>query len=270
MNAGERDTHSAQSWALIAAAQAGDRDAFGQLYTRYQPLITRYIQRRVPHRATAEDLTSDTFVKALRGLGSVSRQSADPGAWLTRIARNVVFDHAKSHRVRREQYTDQLPEPRTPGDHAEDGPEAQALTAQRHATVRAVVAQAMAGLTPDQRQALALYEQAPQRGHTGVGEAMGRSVGAVKALRSRALATVRTALSDQGLTSSAQIADDLAAPAARARVERARCATHSHHRDQPGLGQDSGQLAEQAQHWAQRADLDGEHVDALDVELAVA
>src|SRR5581483_9320982 len=46
--------------ALVARAQAGDPEAFGELYDRYVDLVYRYIYYRVGGQALAEDLTSET------------------------------------------------------------------------------------------------------------------------------------------------------------------------------------------------------------------
>jgi RNA polymerase sigma-70 factor, ECF subfamily len=93
-------------WELVAAAQRGDRDAFGQLYERYVEMVFRFVLFRVGgDRPLAEDLTSETFLRALRGIASVREQVRDVGAWLTTIARNLVRDHFKSCRYRRERTT---------------------------------------------------------------------------------------------------------------------------------------------------------------------
>ena len=39
-----------------------DRAAFGSLYDRYQPLVTRYCMRRLFDRTVAEDVVSDVFL----------------------------------------------------------------------------------------------------------------------------------------------------------------------------------------------------------------
>ena len=83
-------------WDLIEAAQAGDREAFGSLYSRYAPGVSRFVGSRLRDRALAEDLTSETFARALRRIDSVSDQGRDAGAWFTTIARNLVLDHVKS------------------------------------------------------------------------------------------------------------------------------------------------------------------------------
>src|SRR5215207_4374340 len=52
-------------WALVRRAQEGDAEAFGRLYDRYVTMVHRYVYSRVGDRTTAEDVTSETFVRAL-------------------------------------------------------------------------------------------------------------------------------------------------------------------------------------------------------------
>jgi RNA polymerase sigma-70 factor (ECF subfamily) len=81
--------------ALIIASQAGDRQAFGELYDRHIRHIYGFIFLKTRHKETAEDLTSETFLKALAHIGSVD--PARPIApWLYTIAKNVVRDHYRA------------------------------------------------------------------------------------------------------------------------------------------------------------------------------
>ena len=57
----------------------GDAEAFGLLYDHYVSLVYRYVYNRVGDRATAEDVTSETFVRALRRIDSLSFQGRDVG-----------------------------------------------------------------------------------------------------------------------------------------------------------------------------------------------
>src|ERR1700712_92083 len=91
---------SVDVWALVHRAQQGDAEAFGQLYDHYVTLVHRYAYHRVGDRATAEDITSETFLRALRRIDSLTFQGRDVGAWLVTIARNIIFDHVKSSRYR--------------------------------------------------------------------------------------------------------------------------------------------------------------------------
>ncbi|WP_345771321.1 sigma-70 family RNA polymerase sigma factor [Geodermatophilus normandii] len=106
-------------WALVRQAQDGDAEAFGRLYDHYVTLVYRYVLHRVGDRAQAEDFTSETFVRALRRIDSLSFQGRDVGAWLVTIARTIIRDHVKSSRFRLEVTTADMRD----ADQATDGPE---------------------------------------------------------------------------------------------------------------------------------------------------
>ena len=99
---------SGGAWALVKAAQDGDMIAFGELFDRYYDVVFRYVLFRMGDRTLAEDLTQETFVRALRRISSVSYQGRDIGAWFVTIARNLIFDHVKSSRYRLEQTTNEI------------------------------------------------------------------------------------------------------------------------------------------------------------------
>ncbi len=77
--------------ALVRAAQAGDRAAFGSLYQRYSRMVHGILLARVP-RAAAEDLLQDVFLRALPRLASL-RDATRFGGWLAAIARNRANDY---------------------------------------------------------------------------------------------------------------------------------------------------------------------------------
>jgi RNA polymerase sigma-70 factor (ECF subfamily) len=88
--------------ALVTLAKQGDGEAFGQIYDCYVDSVYRYLYYRVGSHPLAEDLTSETFMRALRRIDSFSWQGKDIGAWFVTIARNLVTDHFKSSRFRLE------------------------------------------------------------------------------------------------------------------------------------------------------------------------
>jgi RNA polymerase sigma-70 factor (ECF subfamily) len=172
-------------WELIAAAQAGDRDAFGQLYTRYAPGVSRFVGSRLRDRALAQDLTSETFARALRRIDSVTDQGRDAGAWFTTIARNLITDHVKSSRVQRETVTAEFDDASTD----QVTPEQAAIRTQAAADVRRRVAQ----LPTDQQECIRLrYFQDLSVAETAA--AMGRNDGAIKALAHRGLEGLRASM----------------------------------------------------------------------------
>ncbi len=91
---------------LVSRAQTGDNAAFADLYDRYVDQTYAYVQRRVGHRQTAEDLTGDVFLRAYKRLSTFEWQGVDLGAWIMTIARNRVHDHFKSSRTRLERSTE--------------------------------------------------------------------------------------------------------------------------------------------------------------------
>jgi RNA polymerase sigma-70 factor, ECF subfamily len=98
---GVDETH-VETWRLVRLSQEGDGEAFGLLYDRYVDIVYRFVYFRINDRALAEDFTSETFLRALRRIGTISYQGRDIGAWFITIARNIVLDHLKSARHRLE------------------------------------------------------------------------------------------------------------------------------------------------------------------------
>ncbi len=78
---------------LINRAQKGDAEVISALYEHYHLAIFRYLFYRVGDHQTAEDLTSEVFLRMLRFLGGFQPPSASFSAWLYRIARNLAADH---------------------------------------------------------------------------------------------------------------------------------------------------------------------------------
>ncbi|QFZ23593.1 sigma-70 family RNA polymerase sigma factor [Saccharothrix syringae] len=167
-----------EPWNLVRAAQDGDTDAFGVLYDRYVDVVYRYVLFRVGDRTLAEDVTSETFLRALRSIRSISYQGRDVGAWFVTIARNIVFDHVKSSRYRLEVTTAELADNRE----VTSGPEDEVLTDAANAELLRCVAQ----LGDDQRECITLrFIQGLSVAETAA--KMGRNEGAVKALQHRAV-----------------------------------------------------------------------------------
>lgn len=89
------DDHSDDHAVLLAAAAAGDADAFRVFYTDTIPVISRYISARASNDV-AEDLVSDTYARALRAADTFVDRGRPAVAWLITIARNVVASHYRS------------------------------------------------------------------------------------------------------------------------------------------------------------------------------
>lgn len=177
------DGTAVESWALVERAQAGDMDAFGDLYRRYQDTIFRYVCFRVGNRQLAEDITSETFVRALKSLPRFVWQGRDFGAWLVTIARNLTVDTFKSGRHRLEITTGEVLNADR-ADETANGIDPAAAVIEN--ITNQLLLDGLARLNPEQRTCLVLrFLQQLSVAETAA--AMGREVGAIKALQYRAV-----------------------------------------------------------------------------------
>lgn len=81
----------------IAAAQAGDRQAFGRLVERYWDRLYRWLYHLTRDRHKAEDLVQETFLKVLAALDSF-RPGSNFRAWLFRIGHNNFVNLKRAER----------------------------------------------------------------------------------------------------------------------------------------------------------------------------
>lgn len=175
------DTDSGRMMDLVEAAQGGETEAFGLLYDHYSDTVYRYIYYRVGSKATAEDLTSETFLRALRRIGTFTWQGRDFGAWLVTIARNLVADHFKSSRFRLEVTTGEMLD----ANEVERSPEDSVL---ERLSNQALI-QAVDKLNPQQKECVTLrFLQGLSVAETA--RVMGKNEGAIKTLQYRAVRTL--------------------------------------------------------------------------------
>ena len=162
--------------ALVELARNGDKEAFGQLYDHYQPSVYRFLYYRVGSVTLAEDLTAETFFRALRSMHSFRWQGKDFGAWLMTIARNLTADHFKAGRTRLEQTTEDM----QTLDTTSESPEIEVLSS----LTNEALLKALGELPTEQRECLIMrFLQGLSIAETA--EILGRSSGAVKQLQLR-------------------------------------------------------------------------------------
>ncbi len=183
------DTIDPEVIRLVDRAKTGDGEAFAQLYDRYVDQVFGYVYRRVGHRQVAEDLTGDVFLRAFRRLSSFEWQGVDLGAWIITIARNRVHDHFKSAKTRLERAVDETPEAATPS--GPDDPER--VTVARD--MARALGSALENLSEDHREVIEL-RFVHDLSVSETAEAMGRTVGATKALQYRALRALAAEVKD--------------------------------------------------------------------------
>ncbi|MHB0868297.1 MAG: RNA polymerase sigma factor [Chloroflexota bacterium] len=164
---------------LVEAAKTS-REAFGELYDRYVVRIYRYAYRRTGSHHDAEELTSETFRRAMEHMGRYRWDDVPFGAWIHRIAANLVID-----RFRRERAMEPLEEALESAD-GDPQPEQAVLDAEEARHLWALVD----SLQPDQRRAVVLRFSHGLSGRE-IAERMGRSEAAVKQLLYRAMLALR-------------------------------------------------------------------------------
>jgi RNA polymerase sigma-70 factor (ECF subfamily) len=71
---------------------------FSSVYDEQVWLVYGFFAYRVRSRADAEDLTQQTFERALRAWGRYDPQRASVPTWLMAIARNLLVDHLRADR----------------------------------------------------------------------------------------------------------------------------------------------------------------------------
>ena len=158
--------------ALIERARR-DRAAFGDLYQRHVDAVYAFAYRRTGSRIEAEDLTAETFRRALEAMPRFQAREAPFRAWLFTIASNLVRDRAR----RREPSEAPGVEPGA-GDEAVAREQARALWA------------LVDGLSPAHRRVIVL-RFSWELSHAEVAQRLGCSPAAAKQLAHRALAALR-------------------------------------------------------------------------------
>lgn len=163
---------------LLVERARRDPAAFGDIYLRYHDRIHAYVYSRTHDQEVAADITADTFVLALEGIGTFEWRNVPFGAWLFRIAANQVAGHYRRSRPHLD-----LNE-RMVGD---TGPEEEAM---RHSDAEDVRI-ALTWLKTDQQRAMELRYHQGMRAREIAAE-MGRTETAVKLLLHRGMLTLRS------------------------------------------------------------------------------
>jgi len=164
-----------------------DPEAFGILYDQNFDKIYAYIQRKTGDRQLTEDLTSETFTKALANINKYQFTGQPFAAWLYRIAANLVADYYRSRRIN-EPHDDSL-QIVSPGPTPEDA--ALLLDDQQ------AVARAIRSLSSDQQDVVLMRFSGGLR-LKEIARAVGKTEGAVKALMFRALGSLKGKLTESG------------------------------------------------------------------------
>lgn len=172
---------------LIACAAGGDREAFGRLYEGYALRVFRHVYFLTGDSVLAEDLTAQTFLKALEAIQRYESRGVPFTAWLFRIACNLVINHRKSAKN---------------GAHAQlpDALEATGASSSPEESCELKVDgervwQQVRNLPGEQRQVIVM-RFVDDLGYPDIARVLNKSVGAVRVIQFRALANLRNMMQD--------------------------------------------------------------------------
>lgn len=156
-----------------------EAEAWDTLYDTYFPKMYRYLYVHTGDRDVAEELASQVFEEACKGIRRFQYRGVPISSWLYRVAHNVMVDWRRRQKRRTEtRVTEDVAGP----DHWE------------RLSARDELSRLMEELTPEQRQVLMLRHI---EGHSAASaaEIMQKKENAIRSLEFRALAALRRAMS---------------------------------------------------------------------------
>ncbi len=186
-------------------ALGGDRDAFTELFGRYEPGLYNVVYRVTGNREDAADITQEAFLRVYARLDDLRGREINLGAYLHRTARNLVYDHGSTRARERPSATIERDAGADPSPTAD--PALSILAAAQGDDVRA----ANARLPERHRLVLALRELEGMS-YAEIGRVLDITTGAVAQLVARARLALRRELR------IAQVDPETMDPACRARL----------------------------------------------------
>lgn len=185
-----RETETEESrriTSLVIQAKNGDTEAIGELYEHFRLAIYRYMYYRTGDSQTADDLTSEVFLRMINALANYRLQDVSFQAWLFQIAHNLLNDHYRKMSVRNNV---QLEE-----NVIMEDSQATRTRPVEHSLNSVTLHNALDLLSGEQRDVIVM------RFITGlpiseVAQSLNKSEDSVKGLQRRALANLRDVLSD--------------------------------------------------------------------------
>jgi RNA polymerase sigma-70 factor (ECF subfamily) len=155
---------------LVAACLKGRVGAFDIIVERHRRSLYQLCYRFVSNHEDASDLSQEVFLRAYRGLKNFRGQSS-LGTWLYRIGVNVCLNRVSAKTLQ----TEPVEEQRHVDTSSESASE-RVLRKERAERVRAAVAK-----LPDKQRATLILRMYHDMSHQEIADAVGSSVGAVKA-----------------------------------------------------------------------------------------
>ena len=150
--------NAAQETEWIKRAQAGDREAFGQLAEQYKKRVFSMVFHLLHRSEEVEDVAQDIFLKVFRTIGSYNYR-ASFGTWLNRVTVNHCYDYLRRIRASRVSYFGELSDEQR--RQIESGTERRGESSsgsERRVVARDLVAKLLERAPADDRVVLALKE----------------------------------------------------------------------------------------------------------------
>lgn len=174
----------------MAEGSSRARSSFEEIYEAHFEAVFRYVLHRVGNVAEAEDLTAQTFFKALKALDRFRWKGGSVSAWLYRIATNEVASHFRRADRRR-----------VPAASAINGVQRELESAERALARHQLfltVSTSLRTLRPDE-QALIVLRYFEQRPFGEIAEILGRRPGTLTMRTHRALGKLKSELRRRGI-----------------------------------------------------------------------
>jgi RNA polymerase sigma-70 factor (ECF subfamily) len=176
---------------LLERARDGDLDAFNDLVECYQDHLWALVVRMVPDPDQAADAVQEAFFSAYRNMASFRGGSVR--SWLSRIAVNAAMD---TQRLRKRRPSQPYPELEDESWQPPAGEDADPVQTALGTERSAVLADALARITGDQRAAIVLFD-IEGYDYAEIAEMTGVSLGTVKSRIHRGRLALRALLEDQ-------------------------------------------------------------------------
>jgi RNA polymerase sigma-70 factor (ECF subfamily) len=180
---------------LLKKSQNGDTHSFGLLYDHFKEKIYKFIFFRVGHKELAEDILSDTFVKAWGKIKDVNTPQALTG-WIYQVARNNVIDYYRLRSsnttvIAIEEFEETLPDSADPVDEV-------------NLSVESKIVLEMMDELPDDQRLVLQYKFFEDLTNLEIAAVMNKTEGAIRVIQHRAIEKLKTLLKNKKLRTLSQ------------------------------------------------------------------
>lgn len=176
-------------YSALAERAVFDETAFNELYDKYFRIVYNLVYVRVKNATTADDLTSEIFLKVTQNLSRFDKTRASFSTWISRITERTCIDFFRSQGRREEvEWDDTFSQPI---DEREQPEQKFILNENKQILLKAV-----SKLSEREQRIIELKFWA-NMSNKEIGETLGLSAGNVGIILFRALGTLRQKLQDK-------------------------------------------------------------------------